>query len=142
MRGLSSTAIERSRLSTGLAVWLLTACTPSATIGMYTDGGARCSVLMSACPTAGEVCQLSSDPREDACRPAGVVAFGSPCTAMNTCVAGAQCASLDSGNTRNGSGTCMRICAHDTPMCAPAERCASVLTPNGDLRLDYGLCTR
>ena len=126
-----------------------TACQPSATVGSYDDGGVRCDPLDTvSCPSGA--CTLRADPAFDGCRSTAAIAVGEACTALDQCVAGAQCARIDGmasldpadllPTDARAAARCAAICARDVPTCAAGERCLDIATPAGGVRLDFGLC--
>ena len=118
-------------------------CRPAAVVGTYSDAGVRCDPLGSDCGSG--TCTLRADPAMDACRSAGTLAERSPCDALDTCVPGAQCATiLASSATLDPAwlrtGLCLRICARDAPACEAGERCLGIEASGGGVRVDYGVC--
>ena len=122
----------------------LPGCDPVATVGVYRDAGVRCDPLRDAC---GErmACTLHPDPSMDACRAVDDVPGGERCGHREACAAGAQCAVLDDHRARlepidPDEGTCLPVCARDTPRCPPEQRCIAIQAAGGGIRIDYGLC--
>lgn len=128
-----------------LACVLALGCQPTANVGTLREAGMRCDPLGSDCGDA-MACTVRSDPAMDACRPVGALAVGAPCTALDTCVAHAQCArigdataSLDPADL-SFAARCVQVCARDAPACDAAERCTDVRDGDGGTRVDFGLC--
>jgi hypothetical protein len=131
------------RLLLALIVSMLSGCEPTAIVGVYSDAGGRCDPLGTSCET-GTACALRSDPAMDACRPVGGASVGAPCTALDACEPGAQCAAIEDGTATLepadlAAATCAAICARDSPECAVGRACVGIRSSEG-IRIDYGIC--
>ena len=137
VRAPDRAALRCAARSFRLALLLSLGCSPTATIGTYTDGGVRCDPLADDCGD-GMTCSLRSDPAMDACRASGGLPVGATCADLDACEPGAQCVVLGpTGATLDpAGGTCARVCARDAPSCA---RCVGLLAESG-VRIDYGVC--
>ncbi|MDQ3036610.1 MAG: hypothetical protein M3Y87_29730 [Myxococcota bacterium] len=142
-RAASSFRLVRTTWIAAMLALLALGCEPTATVGAYSDAGARCDPLADACGPS-MACTLRADPSLDACRASGGLTVGAACNEADACAAGAQCvalgastASLDPADL--APGICAAICARDASTCDAAARCIGLVADDG-VRIDFGVC--